>query len=91
MDASTALAVSGASSNPNRSRTEEQYLATQIAASDPFSPWAMPFWQDDPRLRRRVLLASALLDWPLAESISPSNHDAYRLDEAAFLNLTGQT
>jgi hypothetical protein len=90
MDASTSFTAFGAASNPDPSRTDEQFIATQIAASDPFSPWAMPFWQDDLRLRRRVLLASARLDWPLAESISRSSPDAYRLDETALLSLIGE-
>jgi hypothetical protein len=88
MDAST-LAVVEAASGPNPSRTEEQLIAIQIAATDPFSPWAMPFWQDDPRLRRRVLLASAPLDWPLGEATCPSRPDAHRLDETALLSLIG--
>ena len=84
------FAALGAAFDPNPSRTEEQFIATHIAARDPFSPWAMPFWQDDRRLRRRVVLASVRLDWPLGESISPSSPDASRLDETALLSLIGE-
>ena len=72
---------------PNPSRRDEQLIACRVAARDPFSAWASPFWQDDARLRRRVLLASARLDWPLAEPVSPPDGGTSRVDETVLLSL----
>lgn len=80
---STVLQVA---SGPNPTRREEQVIACRVAARDPFSAWASPFWQDDARLRRRVLLASTRLDWPLAEPISPAGETS-PVDETALLSL----
>jgi hypothetical protein len=80
---STVLQVA---SGRNPTRCEEQLVALRVAARDPFSAWASPFWQDDARLRRRVLLASARLDRPLAEPISPAG-DTSPIDETVLLSL----
>ena len=86
MDELLLSTVRQVASGPNPSRSEEQLIALRVAARDPFSAWASPFWEDDARLRRRVLLASVRLDWPLAESISPAG-DTSRVDETVLLSL----